>query len=79
MASTELVRSGTQKSENLLRSVRLYKPRHLLFVTAKPNNSMIVVLNELRRTTSITVIGCNMTPDVRGFDLDARSIHMTAS
>ena len=79
MANTELVRSGTQRSENLLKSARLYKPRQLLFVTAKPNTSMIDVLNELRKTTTITVIGCNMTPDIRGVDLDARSIHLTAS
>ncbi len=79
MANTELVRSGTQRSENLVKSARLYKPRQLLFVTAKPNASMIDVLNELRKTTTITVIGCNMTPDIRGVDLDARSIHLTAS
>ncbi len=79
MANTELVRAGAQRSENLLRSARSYKPRQLLFVTAKPNASMIDALNELRRTTTITVIGCNMTPDVRGVDLDARSIHLTAS
>ena len=79
IANTELVRSGTQRSENLLKSARLYKPRQLLFVTAKPNASMIDVLNELRKTTTITVIGCNMTPDIRGVDLDARSIHLTAS
>ena len=79
MANTELVRSGAQRSENLLKSARLYKPRQLLFVTAKPNASMIDVLNELRRTTTVTVIGCNMSPDVRGVDLDVRSIHLTAS
>jgi len=79
MANTELVRSGTQRSENLLKSARLYKPRQLLFVTAKPNKSTLDVLNELRKTTTITVIGCNMTPDVGGVDLDARSIHLTAS
>jgi uncharacterized protein (DUF58 family) len=79
MASTQLVRSGAQRSENLLKSARLYKPRQLLFVTAKPNTSTLDSLNELRKTTTITVIGCNMTPDVRGVDLDARSIHLTAS
>ena len=79
MASTQLVRSGAQRSENLLKSARIFKPRHLLFVTAKPNASMIGVLNELRKTTTITVIGCNMTPDVCGVDLESRSIHLTAT
>jgi uncharacterized protein (DUF58 family) len=79
MANTELVRSGAQRSENLLKSARLYKPRQLLFVTAKPNTSTLDALNELRKTTTITVVGCNMTPDVRGVDLDARSIHLAAS
>jgi uncharacterized protein (DUF58 family) len=79
MANTELVRSGAQRSENLLKSARLYKPRQLLFVTAKPNKSTLDALNELRKTTTITVVGCNMTPDIRGVDLDARSIHLAAS
>jgi hypothetical protein len=79
MANTELVHSGAQRSENLLKSARLYKPRQLLFVTAKPNKSTPDALNELRKTTTITVVGCNMTPDVRGVDLDARSIHLAAS
>lgn len=79
MANTELVRSGAQRSENLLKSARLYKPRQLFFVTAKPNKSTIDALNELRRTTKITVIGCNMTPDVRGVDIDTRGIHLSTS
>ena len=79
MANTELIQSGAQRTENLVKSARLYKPRQLLFVTAKPNKSTLNALNELRKTTTITVIGCNMTPDVRGVDLDTRSIHLAAS
>lgn len=79
MANTELVQSGAQSSENLVKSARLYKPRQLLFVTAKPNTSTLNALNELRKTTTITVIGCNMTPIVRGVDLDTRSIHLSTS
>jgi uncharacterized protein (DUF58 family) len=79
MANTELVRSGAQRSENLLKSARLYKPRQLLFVTAKPNTSTLDALSELRKTTTITVVGCNMTPDIRGVELDARSIRLAAS
>ena len=79
MASTELIQSGAQRSENLVKSARLYQPRQLLFVTAKPNKSTLNALNELRKTTTITVIGCNMTPDVRGVDLDTRSIHLSTS
>ena len=79
MANTELIQSGVQRSENLVKSARLYKPRQLLFVTAKPNKSTLNALNELRKTTTITVIGCNMTPDVRGVDLDTRSIHLSTS
>jgi uncharacterized protein (DUF58 family) len=79
MANTELIQSGAQRSENLVKSARLYKPRQLLFVTAKPNKSTLNALSELRKTTTITVIGCNMTPDVGGVDLDTRSIHVAAS
>ena len=79
MANTELIQSGAQRSENLLKSARLYKPRQLLFVTAKPNKSTLVALNELRKTTTITVIGCNMIPDVGGVDLDTRSIQLATS
>lgn len=79
MANTELIRSGAQRSENLVKSARLYKPRQLLFVTAKPNTSTLDALNELQKTTRITVIGCNMTPVVRGFDIDTRGIHLPTS
>jgi uncharacterized protein (DUF58 family) len=79
MAKIELIYSGAQKSENLLKSARIYKPRQILFVTAMPKASVISVLSELRNTTKIAVIGCNMTPDVRGVDLEARSIQLTAT
>jgi uncharacterized protein (DUF58 family) len=79
MAKTELSHSGAQRSEYLFKSARIYKPRQILVVTAKPNASMIGVLNDLRKFTTITVIGCNMTPDVRGVDLEARSIQLTAT
>lgn len=79
LANTELIQSGAQRSENLVKSARLYKPRQLLIVTAKPNKSTLDALNKLRKNTTITVIGCNMTPDVRGVDLDTRTIHLPTS
>ena len=74
MANTELVRSGLNRSENLLKSARQFRPRQLFFVTAAPTKQTLSVLHELQRTTSITVIGCNMVPNVRSTDLDSRSI-----
>ena len=35
------------------------------------------ILSELQRTASVTVIGCNMTPDIKGSNLDSRSISVT--
>ena len=76
MASTELVPSGLNHSENLLKSARQFRPRQLFFVTATPSQRTLDVLHELQRITSITVIGCNMTPDVRSTNLDSRTISM---
>jgi len=74
MANTELVRSGLNQSENLLKFARQFRPRQVFFVTAAPNQQTLDVLCELQRTTSITVIGCNMAPAVRSTNLDSRNI-----
>ena len=79
MARTEFRPSGINSADNLMKSVRLYKPRQLLFVTAKPNKQTLEVLTELRETTTITVIGCNMEPEVYGSNFDVRSILLPAS
>ena len=79
MARTEFRHSGINSADILMKSVRLYKPRQLLFVTAKPNKHILNVLTELREITSVTVIGCNMEPEVNGSNFDVRSIHLPAS
>lgn len=79
MAKTELVRSGKDGLEHLLKSTRLYKPRQILFVTSNPDKHTLGVLTELSTNTKITVFGSNMTPDVRGANLDARSISLKTS
>ena len=79
MANVELTHSGIQGPEKLLKSARLYKPSKLVIVTASPGDLMLDVLSELQKYITVTIIGCNMTPDVRGLDLDARSIHLSTS
>ena len=77
MANTELGRSGQSNAENLLKVARQYRPRQIYFVTAAPSQHTLGILNELQRTASVTVIGCNMTPDVKKSNLDSRSISVT--
>ena len=77
MANTELVRSGQSRAGNLLKVARQYRPRQIFFVTAAPSQQTLEVLSELQRTASVTVIGCNMTPDIKGSNLDSRSISVT--
>jgi uncharacterized protein (DUF58 family) len=78
MANTELVRSGQSRAESLFKVSRKYKPRQIFFVTAAPSKQTLEILSELQRTASVTVIGCNMTPDVKKSNLDSRSISVTS-
>ena len=76
MANTELVRSGQSHAENLLKVARQYRPRQIFFVTAAPNKHTLDILYELQRSSSVTLIGCNMTPDVKSTNLDSRHISL---
>ena len=76
MASTELVRSGATSVAHVVEFVRSFQPGQILFITAIPNQQVLDLLSDLRRTSAVTVIGCNMKPDVRYLNVETRSISL---
>jgi uncharacterized protein (DUF58 family) len=76
MASTVLVQSGATSAAHVVKFARSFQPGQILFVTAKPNQQVLDLLSDLRRTSAVTVVGCNMTPDVRDLNVDTRSISL---
>jgi uncharacterized protein (DUF58 family) len=74
MASTELVRSGATSAAHVVKFARSFQPGQILFITAMPNQQVLDLLSDLRRTSAVTVIGCNMTPDVHNMNIETRSI-----
>jgi hypothetical protein len=76
MASTELVQSGATSAAHVAKFARSFQPGQILFVTARPNQQVLDLLSDLRRTSAVTVVGCNMTPDVRDLNVETRSISL---
>ena len=76
MASTVLVKSGATSAAHVAKFARSFQPGQILFVTAKPNQQVLDLLIDLRRTSAVTVVGCNMTPDVRNLNIETRSISL---
>jgi uncharacterized protein (DUF58 family) len=76
MANTELVQSGALSAPHVVKFARLFQPGQILFVTAKPNQQVLDLLSDLRRTSTVMVVGCNMAPDVRDLNVESRSIFL---
>jgi uncharacterized protein (DUF58 family) len=76
MASTQLVSSGASSAAHVVKFARSFQPGRILFVTAMPNQQVLDLLSDLRRTSAVTVVGCNMTPDVRDLNIETRSISL---